>query len=232
MTTLNIRAATMAQLVAFFNANTGGNPVKKFADRPTAEKRVQRLVDEMAAESMVEEMGIQNAKQAAHIIAEKISAGANSTTTADLIVKTNQPEIQEFIPSYNHRVCPKCGSSEIYNGRTDGGLVVEEDKIAGCHACDWVQDDRKMAKTSVAKPPTSTGKARPVMQTSLKLDRRIRNLKTGETWKNAYQMWIANPAWMTSAQQDRLTSQLYAAAKKGYQVTVTINARDFQLVTL
>lgn len=71
---------------------------------------------------------------------------------------------------------------------------------------------------------------RPAMQSTLKLDRRVRHVATGQTWKNCYQLWRAQPEWMTSAQVDRLTAQLYAAAKKGYKITVTVNGREFSLV--
>jgi hypothetical protein len=71
--TFNVLAATGPQLLAFFNENTGGAKVTKFRDRPTAEKRVQRLVDEMKAEDMVEDMGIKSQKEAAHIIAAALA---------------------------------------------------------------------------------------------------------------------------------------------------------------
>ena len=73
---------------------------------------------------------------------------------------------------------------------------------------------------------------RPVMKTSLKLDRTIECVDTGETWKNAYQMWRAHQDWMTSSQQDRLTAQLYAAAKNGEQKVLVINDRSFRLVNV
>ena len=73
---------------------------------------------------------------------------------------------------------------------------------------------------------------RPVMKESLKLDRTIICVNTGETWKNAYQMWLANTHWMTRAQQDRLTAQLYAAAKVGEQKIIEINDRSFMLVNI
>ena len=73
---------------------------------------------------------------------------------------------------------------------------------------------------------------RPVMKESLKLDRTIICVNTGETWKNAYQMWLANTHWLTSAQQDRLTAQLYAAAKVGEQKIIEINDRSFMLVNI
>ena len=77
------------------------------------------------------------------------------------------------------------------------------------------------------------------MKTSLKLDRTIvATWKTAEgnecsgEWKNAYQMWKANPTWMTSSQQDTLTAKLYAAAKKGDKITVEINGRAFELLNV
>lgn len=69
-------------------------------------------------------------------------------------------------------------------------------------------------------------------KTSMKLDRTITCVENGEVWKNAHQMWKTNPTWMTSAQQDRLTAQLYAAAKQGDQIVVEINGRHFELVNV
>jgi hypothetical protein len=73
---------------------------------------------------------------------------------------------------------------------------------------------------------------RPAMQASLKLDRTITCVETGESWKNAYQMWVAHPDWMTSSQQDRLTAQLYAAAKQGEQKRLVINDRTYMLMNV
>ena len=73
---------------------------------------------------------------------------------------------------------------------------------------------------------------RPVMKDSLKLDRTITCTTTKQTWKNAYRMWLENPEWMTSAQQDRLTAQLYTAAKTGEQKVIEINGRSFMLVNV
>ncbi len=70
------------------------------------------------------------------------------------------------------------------------------------------------------------------MVKSLKLDRTIQCGESKQTWKNAHQMWKENPEWMTSAQQDRLTRQLYEAAKRGEKLIVNINGRDFCLVNV
>jgi hypothetical protein len=48
MKTIDITTAKTAELVAFFNAHAE-KPVKKFADRATAEKRVAALIDELKA---------------------------------------------------------------------------------------------------------------------------------------------------------------------------------------
>jgi hypothetical protein len=47
---INTSAATTAELLAFFNAHSG-KPVKKFADRKTAERRVNELLATMKAAS-------------------------------------------------------------------------------------------------------------------------------------------------------------------------------------
>ena len=45
MKTLNVKSATSAELVAFYNANSGKPAIKKFSDRATAEKRVAALLE-------------------------------------------------------------------------------------------------------------------------------------------------------------------------------------------
>ena len=82
------------------------------------------------------------------------------------------------------------------------------------------------------KQKVDNSTTRPSMKASLKLDRTIICLSSGETWKNAYQMWRERPEWLTSAQQDRLTAQLYAAAKVGEQKIIQINERSFMLVSV
>lgn len=41
---INVTKATSAELVAYYNAHSGKSPIKKFADRKTAEKRVSLLL--------------------------------------------------------------------------------------------------------------------------------------------------------------------------------------------
>jgi hypothetical protein len=132
----------------------------------------------------------------------------------------------------NTVICPECGSSELYCGRNDKGLVVDDEYIIGCHHCDWQVDSRKSTK-----PSSSTGQPREAQKLSMKLDRTIvaydvENKKQIGIFKNACAMWKANPTWMTSSQEDRLTKELYSAAKAGDPKSVTINGRSFFLLNV
>jgi hypothetical protein len=73
---------------------------------------------------------------------------------------------------------------------------------------------------------------RDAMRSSLKLDRTVLCVDTGGIWSNVYQLWCERPDWMTSAQVDRLTRQLYSAAKEGQKITVEINERRFELLNV
>jgi hypothetical protein len=56
---MNISTATTAELVAFYNANVPADKqIKKFADRATAEKRVQPIADQLARESAADDREI------------------------------------------------------------------------------------------------------------------------------------------------------------------------------
>lgn len=56
---INVKTATTAELVAFYNANVPADKqIKKFADRATAEKRVQPMADQLARESAADDREI------------------------------------------------------------------------------------------------------------------------------------------------------------------------------
>lgn len=138
---------------------------------------------------------------------------------------TAEKRVQELFDNYT--VCPECGSHEMYSGIDSHGKVIKEGEIYSCHACGWTNAPAKATKTD--KSTTSHHVNHPAMKTTLKLDRTIICVTTGQEWKNAYQMWKQNPSWMTSAQQDNLTAKLYTAAKKGETMQVTVNNRTFAL---
>lgn len=50
-------------------------------------------------------------------------------TTAEPVIDQNDP--------MSSTVCPQCGSTELYSGRNVQGMVIDEDKVIGCHHCDW-----------------------------------------------------------------------------------------------
>lgn len=83
-----------------------------------------------------------------------------------------------------------------------------------------------------AAPSAGASVKRVALAESLKLDRRVVLLNTGEVWPNAYRLWCAYPESMTSAQQDRLTQRLYTAAKAGQREYVRINGLTYCLLTV
>lgn len=200
-TTLNITSATMAQLVAFFNANTGGNQVKKFADRVTAERRVQKLIDEMA-----EEIGF----------GDKLEEDENNGKDFIEYMSTPEPEAVytdektgvDFLAAPMETSFTRIKLTESVDAR-DGRLA----------------DLRKLDRANAKGP-------RPEMVASLKIDRRIVDLLTGEEYANACQVWKAG--LVSSAQGDRLSAVLYGAFKKtGKRDAICkVNGHSFRLAYL
>lgn len=200
MQSRDIATAKTSELVAFFNAHTGGAQVKKFADRKTAERRVAALIIEMEAEL--------------------------NPTTAALVAE--QPVIGEFVN------CPHCGT-HLGNGvQTYDCLSADKHPLAKtmtheymCLACNGTfgpEIKRTASKTPSAVAPAT---ARPAMAESLKLDRRITHVETGQVYANACQVWKAG--LVSASQGDRLSAVLYGAAKKGDYVELKVNGHTFTL---
>jgi hypothetical protein len=213
-TSFNTRAATMSQLLAFFNANTGGAQVKKFADRPTAEKRVQKLVDEMAAEEFEPaEVAFFAAQRAVEVVVDH--SAANTRIGAMLAAEVSGD------------ACPSCGATQdITSGRIVnrfGHQVLVDEGVFQCHSCshEWGTPD------AAPKASAAYRTVRNNMVTSLKLDRRIVHTDTGTTYANACQVWKAG--LVSASQGDRLSSVLYTAAKNNDRVTTVVNGHTFRL---
>lgn len=205
MTALNVTAATTAELLAFFNSHTGGAQVKKFADRKTAERRVNLLIAEMIEDGDTEGYELTAAEQA--IV--DAPAGSSEHLTQEL-------------------ACPECGcTQDITAGRIvnrKGHQVLVDEDVFTCHPCghEWGTPD------APAKASVSTGLTRPEMTASLKLDRAIQEVTTGHIYANACQVWKAG--LVSSAQCDRLSATLYGAAKAGNRLmSVTVNGHVFTL---
>lgn len=121
----------------------------------------------------------------------------------------------------------------FYNRHASKPVTRFSDRKAAVRRCLELFNSLKTEEpVKVMKQKAAEKTPRFAMQSSLKLDRTIACVEAGETWKNAYQMWRANPDWMTSGQQDRLTAQLYTAAKQGEALRLTINNRTFYLVNV
>lgn len=124
---------------------------------------------------------------------------------------------------------------EVY-GTTGSGLPVEpteeQDDLGSLDNVETRYENQSMVVQQAVATAIRTEIKREAQKTSMKLDRRISVVGSGEIYKNACAMWKANPTWMTSAQEDRLTKVLYAAAKRGEKIVVEINGRAFELVNI
>ena len=210
MTNLNIATATSADLLAFFNANTGGAQVKKFADRKTAERRCQALADEMFAEDKA--MVAANPDYQAAVV----DHSAANTRIATMLAAEVSGD-----------ACPSCGATQdITSGRIVnrfGHQVLVDEGVFTCHSCshEWGTPD------AAPKASAAYRTVRNNMVTSLKLDRRIVHTDTGTTYANACQVWKAG--LVSASQGDRLSSVLYTAAKNNDRVTTVVNGHTFRL---
>lgn len=120
----------------------------------------------------------------------------------------------------------------FYNRHAASPVKRFSDRKAAIRRCEALFKSLQMHDNVMVVRQKAEAGSRPTMQTSLKLDRTITCVETGGVWRNAYRMWIENPSWMTSGQQDRLTAQLYAAAKRGERLEIKINGRTFYLVNV
>jgi len=284
-----LASVATSMLVAFYNANTAGSPVNKFADRTTAERRCALLAEELVAEGF-------NVNQVIHAIrtgqvlarlnaeADKLKQLAldnyeldGGTTTeccdhADRVelikqhgsaaaawaaqirkyettreiqacydtgVEESAPEAsQPEIPIVGEFVsCPHCGV-HLSNGYTtyedlksdknhDVNVkdMTHEYMCLGCggNFGPALQHAPKTPKAS-ATPATK----RPAMAESMALDRTILDTTDNVTYKNAFAVYKAGV--VSSAQCDRLSAVLYAAAKAGDRTaTVEVNGHVFTL---
>lgn len=87
----DVIATKTADLVAFYNANSGSKPIKKFADRRTAETRVIALIESLnALDEPSNESPIPDAKPR-----EEVSSDVK-THKARAVVKKDEPTQEEL----------------------------------------------------------------------------------------------------------------------------------------
>lgn len=140
MNSAQIAAATTAELVAFYNAHAA-TPVKKFADRKTAERRVAGLMANMIA----------TAKASIPAPEAKPSKATKKAVQAE--TKKHAAELVAERLSTGH--CPLCGgdpSSQTANGE-DGTSKGDTENF--CHECSGAYDRATGAKRKPFNAPVS-----------------------------------------------------------------------------
>lgn len=132
------------------------------------------------------------------------------------------------MPNFSHMTLSQLVA--FYNEKSSKPVKKFSDRASAIRRCsELASEEPETLEVAAPDAPQAESATRPEMVASLKLDRTIVCVDTGESWANAYRMWFAHPSWMTSSQQDRLTAKLYGAAKRGEQLTVRINNRSFKL---
>ena len=201
-TTMNVKTATTAQLVAFYNEHAD-TPIKKFRDRATAEKRCQELLDLLASNepAPVEAAPKKDDGFLANTVAfaknreeEKVSGKKEKSMLKSLlnqkpvvvpapvvkkeepkpVAKTLLPNAEEIMKNHG---CPYCGDMD--NGLTFDDEPGKETEYLFCHICstsfsgvDGHLRPARKTKTSGEERTQSATQAE-TMNTSLKLDRTI-----------------------------------------------------------
>lgn len=133
---MNVTTATTAELVAFYNAKSA-KPVKKFADRKTAERRVAALLAADQQQNLVK------------VTAQEVAAAARRAMA------------ENKIHSDHRLTCPECGDTDnLTTGAVKllrGMQHVVNEHIADCHMCghEWNIETGKPVRKSAASPERS-----------------------------------------------------------------------------
>lgn len=232
--TFNPRAATSQELLEFYNANNTPM-VKRFSDRRTAERRCQETVDRLnAAQNLASIISASWAQADAEAPAVDHSA-SNARIGKMLAAEASRHSDASSVSGYDEHGlinCPHCGT-HLSNGvgadrdEVNGRVIKHNKHKFACLGCgEEFGPALKVSKSG--KNPARVG-PRPAMVQSLKLDRRIVHIETGAVYANACQVWKAG--LVSSAQGDRLSSQLYSAAKQGVLCfSVAVNGHHFKLL--
>lgn len=106
MTSINVKTAKTAELVAFYNEHAERR-VTKFSDRKTAERRVQQLIDHLDHEASERRTGDRRTQN----VVEPTTEGENMTDVTPAAVEGDDQLVEEF----GHAECPSC-SVHLSNG--------------------------------------------------------------------------------------------------------------------
>lgn len=133
-----VSSASTSALLAFFNANTGGNQVAKFRDRQTAERRVLALIAEMAAEESGDQAAAKEAcKRGDEALTTEFASpdmqavAANvADPAADVVIKLKIADK----PLDRDSTKPWQRAKVIISDLLAGGTTARKDLIAACVA--------------------------------------------------------------------------------------------------
>ena len=141
---MNITTATTAELVAFYNAHNA-KPVKKFADRKTAERRCAALLPKVAAEHIMAAAQRAVAADNAHELrCPECGDTENLTCGAVKILRGKQHVVNEHIAD-----CHMCGHEwNTLTGKPVRKSAASPERSAAI-AASW--QDKKVAKARAAR---------------------------------------------------------------------------------
>jgi hypothetical protein len=203
--------ASTKTLIGFYNDHAI-KEVKKFADRKTTERRVQKLIQDILENTDDKKLE------------KTITAALRGTSVETLETESKMDEAE--IAAWNNGVA----THEAPEG--DGFTNVTEEQHAE-------HRDEKIAGEGVNK---STRNQNPLagasISASMKLDRRTRCVETGEEWCNAGKVYNDYAgSHLTYSQGDKLTYTLYSAAKRGEKAQFVAEGEDgtvrtFELVNI
>jgi len=140
----------------------------------------------------------------------------------------------------NYEQCPHCldfADASTYGADATITAAGEEGTAAGnrmeCHSCGTIYS-RGGAVYTGGKGGAVAGRTNPTfaktMSESLKLDRTVECIETGEVFKNCFR--IFREGHMSNAQSDRLSHILYTAAKQGVRMEQEMNGKTYRLVNV
>lgn len=144
----------------------------------------------------------------AHIVSELIAQKALCPHCLDFADETTWEPIKKIESHDDHLHCLACGtdyreqSGAVYTGGKGGA-------VAG--------------RTNPTFADT--------MRSSLKLDRRVEHIETGEVYANCFRLF-KEAGLMSNGQSDTLSHRLYSAAKRGEQITCEMNGGTYRLVNV
>lgn len=126
---LNVSTATTAELVAFYNEHNADKPVKKFADRKTAERRVSALL-----------ATVKPAKKA-YVVGTCPNCGATSDITCGTVVELHG---RQHVKNEHEALCHSCGHEFNYDtGRKLRKAAAKSPDRSAAIAASWT--DKKVA---------------------------------------------------------------------------------------